>query len=335
RNMRRHDELMKQQGWSAAMEAVAITRETHKVLESPIGKSWNDQAAWESVKAHLEEKCDAAKSATWQARYLHRTALKAYGAKDWRAAADRFERLAALEPMTADLHLRAAWAQLELYRPVPALRHLWMLLSRPMESASGSDERRFAAMKSMDEGAWLLAAAHFRFVPRKKMGTPEWQTRAWVELATGDLPAWRETCRQLFALNREGPDQTFISRATTIVYTACLGSDSGIDPKKLIALAERVSQKDPQWGLRENLGAALYRAGRAEDAVRELERVAKEQGKGGTLWTKFFLAMAYHQLGHTDKAREWRQKAIPEKDAGWEDRLIHEVLAKEFEGMLK
>jgi predicted Zn-dependent protease len=167
------------------------------------------------------------------------------------------------------------------------------------------------------------------------MGPTEWQARAWVELATGDLRAWGETCRQLFALNRNGPEQTFISRATFLVYTACLGHDSGIDPKELVALAERVSQQDPQWGFRENLGAALYRGGRSKDAVRELERVVKEEGKDGTLWTKFFLAMAYRQLGHADKAREWRDKAVLEKNAGWEEQLMHEVLAKEFDGMVR
>jgi WD40 repeat protein len=332
--MRRLGALMHQPAWSANRQAVAWTKEARQVV-STVDKPWNEQAAWESCKARMEQKFDAANCPIWQAWYLHHTALKAFAAKDWLVAAGHLERLAALEPMTGDLHLRAAWAQLQLHRPALALRHLWMLLSRPMESATGTNEQRFAAMKAVDKGDWPLAAALFCLVPRKKMGPSEWQARAWVELATGDLSAWRETCRQLFALNRDGPDQTFISRATVLVYTACLGRDSGIDPKELVALAGRVSQKDPQWGFRENLGAALYRGRRSQDAVRELERVVKEEGKGGTLWTRFFLAMAHHQLGHTDKAREWRQKAALEKDAGWEDRIIHEVLAKEFDGMVK
>ena len=53
------------------------------------------------------------------------------------------------------------------------------------------------------------------------------------------------------------------------------------------------------------LGAVLYRAGRFEEAVRQLKRSVEVHGAGGTPYDALFLAMAHHQLGHADQARRW------------------------------
>jgi tetratricopeptide (TPR) repeat protein len=52
------------------------------------------------------------------------------------------------------------------------------------------------------------------------------------------------------------------------------------------------------------LGAALYRAGRYDEAIRRLEEAI--QARGGEHpgdWP--FLALAHHRLGHRDEARRW------------------------------
>ena len=57
------------------------------------------------------------------------------------------------------------------------------------------------------------------------------------------------------------------------------------------------------------LGAALYRAGRFEDAIRRLDEGI--QLKGGTSEPRdwVFLAMAHHRLGHRDEARRYLESA--------------------------
>ena len=53
------------------------------------------------------------------------------------------------------------------------------------------------------------------------------------------------------------------------------------------------------------LGAALFRAGRFEDAIRRLEEGIKLRNGAETPQDWPFLAMAHHRLGHRDEARGW------------------------------
>jgi serine/threonine-protein kinase len=75
------------------------------------------------------------------------------------------------------------------------------------------------------------------------------------------------------------------------------------NPEEAIELAERVSLILPDYYLMaEALGAALYRAGRLEDAVGLLE-LAGELRAGPRAHADYFLAMALHDLGDEDTAR--------------------------------
>jgi hypothetical protein len=58
------------------------------------------------------------------------------------------------------------------------------------------------------------------------------------------------------------------------------------------------------------LGAALYRAGRFEEAIRRLNEGAKTRGDEGVPKGFAFLAMAHHRLGHQDDAKHWLDKLI-------------------------
>src|SRR5262249_37054153 len=69
-------------------------------------------------------------------------------------------------------------------------------------------------------------------------------------------------------------------------------------------------------------GAALYRAGRFEDAVKRLGEACRLHAEGGTAWDWLFLAMAEHRLGHDGAARGWLDKA-----ARWIDQRPKEAAA--------
>jgi hypothetical protein len=71
------------------------------------------------------------------------------------------------------------------------------------------------------------------------------------------------------------------------------------------------------------LGAALYRAGRFEEAIRRLNKSSKTQGDEGVPKRFAFLAMAHHRLGHQDDAKHWLDKLIAsqvnEVPGSWDD----------------
>jgi tetratricopeptide (TPR) repeat protein len=95
----------------------------------------------------------------------------------------------------------------------------------------------------------------------------------------------------------------------TEVYTArawelATYPEPGRDPERAATLARRAVESSP-WdaiGL-STLGVALSRAGRHAESIAVLER-SLEAGHGETeACDLFFLAMAHHRLGHSDRAR--------------------------------
>jgi hypothetical protein len=63
---------------------------------------------------------------------------------------------------------------------------------------------------------------------------------------------------------------------------------------------------------RDTLGAALYRAGRFDDAAKQLIKASALPPSQQTAmaYTWFFLSVTHHRLGHTDEARRWLEKGI-------------------------
>lgn len=82
------------------------------------------------------------------------------------------------------------------------------------------------------------------------------------------------------------------------------------DPKAAVMHARKaldLAPDDPNhWS---NLGVALWRAGDLKTAIETLEK-ADRMHKNGDLQHRFFLAMAYWQIGEKDKARQAYDQAV-------------------------
>jgi WD40 repeat protein/tetratricopeptide (TPR) repeat protein len=76
-----------------------------------------------------------------------------------------------------------------------------------------------------------------------------------------------------------------------------------------LALAQRAVNADPRnYVYARALGAALFRAGQHEAAVRQLQAAAGlRQVPSPSVW--LFLALAHHRLGQEDEARRWLERA--------------------------
>jgi tetratricopeptide (TPR) repeat protein len=162
-----------------------------------------------------------------------------------------------------------------------------------------------------DMGQWEKASADW--VKATECSEPDeeaWYSLALLHLRDGDFEAYREACSEM--LRRYG------QRAT---WTCTLSPNSGVDPPRLVRLAEKILTELPRnhWHLTQ-LGAALYRAGRFEEAVKVLNEATEinvDPYRTNMLHTWFYLAMAHHRLGHADQARHWLEKG---------DRGLEEVL---------
>jgi tetratricopeptide (TPR) repeat protein len=171
-----------------------------------------------------------------------------------------------------------------------------------------------------------------------------WTQRAFALLAAGDVDAYRQTCAAMlkhFA-------RTENARTASDVLEACvLREDALADRASLLSLAGVAA---PSWhkGIYVR-GAALYRAGRYEEAVRCFEAEAKTFRP--RVWDWAFLAMAHWRLGHADEARRCLAAAVSWMDEAnqqkldeltgtrpawgeWDDAVVYPLLIREAEELL-
>jgi tetratricopeptide (TPR) repeat protein len=134
------------------------------------------------------------------------------------------------------------------------------------------------------------------------------------------------------------------SNAETVRYvawTCALGPDPTADPEVLVRLAEVADRGASEYNKATcscTLGAALYRAGRFDQAIPRLDEAIR-LGIGEVVpkdWP--FLAMAHHRLGHRDEARRWLdrlQNHQPSADAAefWKELEVR-LLRSEAEAVI-
>jgi serine/threonine protein kinase/WD40 repeat protein/tetratricopeptide (TPR) repeat protein len=193
-------------------------------------------------------------------------------------------------------------------------------------------------------GQWDKASADFAKASQcKEPDEAAWYSRAMLCLRDGNQGGYREVCSDML--------QRFGAGAA---WTCTLTPHSGAEPDRVVDLAEKLlahSSRD-HWHVT-LLGAALYRAGRFEEAVQRLTEATElscHPYRTNMLYTWFFLAMAHLRLGHTDLARQWLEKAVqgteealktPAGAAGgvippnWIRKLTLQLLCREAGEMLK
>jgi WD40 repeat protein len=185
-------------------------------------------------------------------------------------------------------------------------------------------------------GQWDLAAAAFgKFVEQDpdNLGLRYAQIRSLV--GAGDSAGVRRACEEMLRKFGTWADPWY----------CLLAPDSVADPEVPVRLAQSMVAGNPQEfgpeksaGLK-TLGAALYRAGRFEEAIRRLNESILAL-RGGAVPKGFaFLAMAHHRLGHGDEAQRWLDKlaAYPPQagaDFSWDDVELR-ILRREAEALMR
>jgi eukaryotic-like serine/threonine-protein kinase len=158
-------------------------------------------------------------------------------------------------------------------------------------------------------GEWLKAAESFA----KAIDAGENHDVAWGYflqslLMDGNLERYRKNCKALLASTKPTVNSY---RANTVAWWLVLGPDSVADPSEIVRLAEHSLSGVPdtqRFLVLNTLGAALYRAGRFDEAVRRLEEGIKNRGGSGVPQDWVFLAMSHLKLGHSAEARRWLDK---------------------------
>jgi tetratricopeptide (TPR) repeat protein len=136
-----------------------------------------------------------------------------------------------------------------------------------------------------------------------------WNAEALTRLEQQGIDVYRAYCSDL--LQRFGNSLATDADRNNLAWSCVLGPDAVSDMSRIVQFAQRaVASNSSNAAYVNTLGAALYRAGRYEEAIDKLQRSMSLNGGQGIPEDWFFLAMAYYKLGEKEKGQEWLTKAV-------------------------
>jgi WD40 repeat protein/tetratricopeptide (TPR) repeat protein len=187
-------------------------------------------------------------------------------------------------------------------------------------------------------GQWDKASADFAKAAETNEATETvFLDHGLLRLQLADQAGYRRACARM--LERFGRTED-AETANSLAWACVLGPHAVADLDQPVKLAEKaVGQANSREHLT-TLGAALYRAGKLDAALRRLNEAIKVGGKGGDAFDWLFLAMAHHRLGHAKEASLWLQKAVKDIDdprgtIDWDHRLTLQLLRREAEALIQ
>lgn len=198
-------------------------------------------------------------------------------------------------------------------------------------------------------GAWGEAAADFdAALAHPECPAAVYLDRALLYLRAGDAAGYRWLCQRMlerFGAREDGPT------CNAVAWTCVLVPDCPVAPDRLVGLAQRaLGEATPRNRslVLNTLGAALYRAGRPEEAVRQLLEAVDDRGKEGIAEDWLFLALVYHRLEQGKETQRWFRRAaeglmklqtaavLPDKRrCTWQMRVELDLLLREAEALLR
>jgi tetratricopeptide (TPR) repeat protein len=129
-------------------------------------------------------------------------------------------------------------------------------------------------------------------------------------LAAGDRVGW-ERAVVGFLDRFPGPMDPPWEDASIVAWVCAQGPDPLPDPEVPVRLAEAAIRNATEvgfdfkpHGFLTTLGAALYRAGRYDEAIRRVQEAIRARGSDDAA-DYAFLSMAHHRLGHREEALRW------------------------------
>ena len=156
---------------------------------------------------------------------------------------------------------------------------------------------------------------------------------------SGDLPGYRSAAGKLVSQYSKTSDPNSLNDAA---WYCTYAPDAVADLAVPVQMAEKALAGYPPEQKRlalNTLGAALYRAGRIDEAIARLDESVKASGGVGVPQDWAFLAMAHHKKGNDDEARRWLEKLRshkPDEKAGFSTDVVEcRIFLREAEALLR
>ena len=196
-----------------------------------------------------------------------------------------------------------------------------------------------------EQGDWPNAASgYLKAAELQPDSYVNWYWYALASLGAQEEPAYTQACAEM--LQQFGESETS-SEANFTAWTRVLAPDALDDFAPALALTRKAVEQEPENRQYLNtLGAVLFRAGRFEEALKQLNAAVKldESGNTSAAYEAYFLALTHHHLGHAFEAGQWLERADEQAEAEasssrtplpWNRRLTLELLRAEATELLR
>jgi serine/threonine-protein kinase len=151
-------------------------------------------------------------------------------------------------------------------------------------------------------GRWEDAESDYdRALELKSGDAAVWQGAALLHLRRGDGPGYRKVCQGMLERFGSSKDRLTIR---FLVMTCAAGPERGVEGARLVKEAEALLCGEADSPSLRTVGAALYRAGRYQEAAGRLTAASRKAGGEEDLWGPLFLALAQHRLGQPGPASD-------------------------------
>jgi WD40 repeat protein len=219
-----------------------------------------------------------------------------------------------------------------------AIHHWDRLLAAQPRDVSSLEQRAWAhaELKQWDQAAADLGRA----VAEQPDNVALWSHRAAAHLGGEEWQSYRRVCADLLTRFR----RTASPVEAALVVSICVAAPDAVPDSAALEALARVAARTPEAG--RFLAAALYRAGRFDDALEQFKKSSK-RGWSFRAWEWLFLALIQHHRGQAVEAQNALARAIASLDAvdkqeasgppllGWWDRVQIQALRREAEALLR
>jgi tetratricopeptide (TPR) repeat protein len=203
-----------------------------------------------------------------------------------------------------------------------------LLKARPDDKPLWIGRGRYHALRDR----WRPAAADYArgIEPAASPGTHEYYEYACLLLLVGD----KERYRGLIQTLGDKVDETKDPRLAYELARACvITPEMTADPGRVIRWARLAAESESLAWHRHVVGAAYYRAGDYEEALRWLGDSLKGPWEIGRPQNQFVLAMVHRRMGHAEPAAALLEEAIrsyEEMESGRVDGAVSGVFAADW-----
>jgi WD40 repeat protein/tetratricopeptide (TPR) repeat protein/tRNA A-37 threonylcarbamoyl transferase component Bud32 len=286
---------------------------TGRTLDEQEGVAPVGLEAWESLRREQAERKSTpgsvARSSSWEVSHHLGSALAAERDGDTSAALWHLDGILADQPDDP-----MAWSlKASLLDEAGRKDEARAALARAIEVVE--DRKQLAQFASKlgtleaEAGRWSQASRDFE--KSFESGEADPQSSYYLDLsllAAGDRAGLRRANDRLLARFGAATDPELCN---SVAWSCALAADAVADPEVPVRLAElavKGAPEDMKPLILNTLGAALYRAGRFDEAIRRLEEGIRRRGGASEPQDWAFLALAHHRLGRREQALPWLER---------------------------